>query len=150
MNIPLVFLLFILLRACFFLFSNYKISNFLKEYAFKLFLLAMIMEGNLESFSYFFIFDCINLQQSSTFQRNINLLTILFFFFFFSYIVVWYLIIKIAEGKDAKYFFVNYHLNLESFAHVSFESNLMNFCLAASHLIMENHCTKQLIAIACI
>ncbi len=136
MNAPMVFMVFIILRVFYFLSFKYKISHFFQEYSFKLFFIVMLMEGNLESFSYYFIFDCLNLHHHNPFQKCLNFLTLFCFFCFCWYVASWYFIIKVTEKEDSKYFFGNYHSNFISMLHLTFESNMLNLCLGACHILM--------------
>jgi hypothetical protein len=149
-NVPLVLLIFISLRCFFYLLFEYKASSLIREYAFKLFIVCLLMEGNHESFSYYFIFDVTHLGSKSHLQKGINCLTVLFFAMFFSYLTCWFFAIKMTQKKEAKHFFSNLRSNLKVWIHVTIECGLLNFCLAACHILIENDYNYQLLALTCV
>ncbi len=139
-----MFITFFILRTFFKMTSNYKISVLLREYAFKMFIICMLIEGNLESFSYFFTFDCVNLNSFNFWQKALNLLTLILFAAFLTYIIVWYVLVKLVQRQNSNHFFSNYHTNNQALISITLESSVLNFSLGACHVLLQSYYNLQL------
>ncbi len=140
-------LTFLALKILFKAFFNYRISLIIREYSFNLFLFVMLMEGNLESFAYFLMYDLRELNSLDYFEKRMSILTVLVSVLFFLYIFLSYFIIKIVEKDNARYFFDNYHTNNYSIALMSSQMNVFSFFLGMCHIMLEKSYSSQLMVL---
>jgi hypothetical protein len=147
LNIPLVVLTFLALKILFKVFFNNWISLLIREYSFNLFIFVMLMEGNLESFAYFLMYDLRELNSLDYFQKKISVLTVFFSVLFFWYTFLYYFIIKIVEKDNARYFFDNYHTNNYSMALMSSQINVFSYFLGMCHIMLDKSYSSQLIVL---
>ncbi len=149
-NISLVFIVFFVLRRCFYWLFEYKISVLFRKYAFKLVFVCLLMEGNLESFSYLFIFDITHLNSKNYWQKGVNILTVALFTIFFLYLISWFFVIKIIQKNKASHFFDNFQTNIKGIVFRTIECGILNFCLGACHILLESHYWIQILALTCL
>ncbi len=59
----------------------------------------MLMEGNLDSFTYYIVYDCLQMGADEYASEAINIATIFFGFFFIVYIFARFFLIQIILGS---------------------------------------------------
>ena len=109
----MIFVTFFALKILSNLLRKYKISFFLREYRLNALVLVMLFQGNVQVFSYHFIFDSGNTISWNFQQKIINSLTALFFWLTIIYIFSGIFLIRYAYQKLAKYFLDNYENSLK-------------------------------------
>ena len=94
------FVFLMLFKALF----NYRISKYIRKYAFYGILLFIIYEGNIEQFAFYFFSECKNLFSFNFSHKIANVLMIYFFFFLIIFSVGGLLFFTFHYRKLVKYF----------------------------------------------
>ena len=141
---PLVFGIFIIFRFFFHLTSKYKISLLFREYDFNIFFTIMLMEGNLESFTYFIVYDCLQMGGKEHASKIIHFATIFIGFFFFVYVFAAFFLIQILLRSKSKHILTDFKINVNSLLVATMQNGLLSFALGSIHILMENEYHQQL------
>ena len=131
----MLLVLFFLFKMLFNLLFKFEISIIFRQYAFNGYLLLMLIEGNSESFTYFFMYDCRELYQLNFWQKLFNLLTVFLFAIFFTLIIATFFMLKASYGKNAKSLFDNCNGTLRGSTNLLIQRSLLNFGLGSVHLM---------------
>jgi hypothetical protein len=127
--------MFFLMRFLFKLCFNFEISLLFRQYSFYAYLVLMLIEGNIEEFSYLFISELFTLFSFSFTDKISQVLMIGFFFFFIFAILSSYLIFKSTFNKLAKYFYDNCDTSIFGTVYLTITNGIFNFCLGSAHRI---------------
>ena len=143
----MVFIIFFGLKCAFNLIKKYRISLLLREYSFNALLLVMLFQGNIQLFSYHFMFDSTKLISHTFQQKMMNLATILFFWLTIVYAFSGIFLIRYSYQKNTKHFLENYENSLKGVFTYFFQNGLINFLLGTAHLMLENCYNAQLLTL---
>jgi hypothetical protein len=97
----------------------------------------MLMEGNLESFAYFLIYDLRELNSLDYFEKGMSILTVLVSVLFFWYTFLGYFIVKIVEKNNVQYFFGNYQPTFSGMILISTQLSGFSYFLGMCHILLE-------------
>ena len=103
-ELPLIFLTYTILLLIFRALFNYRISKYVRKYAFYGILLLIIYEGNVEQFTFFFFNECRNLFSLNIQHKLANVFMIYFFFLMLVFSVGGLLFFTFNYRKLVKYF----------------------------------------------
>jgi hypothetical protein len=105
----------------------------------------MLLEGNIESFTYFIMYDFTQLTSPDSLGKSLNILALVFAFLFFMAVLGGQFIVYFTEGKHSKHFLRGFKVGLPSIWFTTFHTGILNFCFGACHLLMQNHEENQLV-----
>ena len=103
-ELPLIFITYLLFAGAFKLLFNFRISKYIRKYAFAGILLFIIYEGNIEQFAFYFFTECKNLFSFNFPHKIANVLMIYFFFILIVFSVAGLLFFTYHYRKLVKYF----------------------------------------------
>ena len=131
----MLLVLFFLFKMLFNLLFKFEASIIFRQYAFNGYLLLMLIEGNSQSFTYFFMYDCRELYQLNFWQKLFNLLTVFLFAIFFTLLISTFFMFKASYDKNAKYFYDNCSNTVQGSTNLLIQRGLLNFGLGSVHLM---------------
>lgn len=146
-SIPLLVVIFFLLKLLRYLTKNWYIYKIFEVYAFNWYLMFMFLEGNCEEFTYLFVFDCIKMTDRSSSEKIVSCVTILLFGVFVMLLVAGFFIIKAHYKANSKFFFDNCNTTVHGCINLLIEYSLLNFLLGSVHLLFEYRYNLQLFII---
>lgn len=103
-ELPVILVLYSMLLFCFKLLFNYRISKYIRKYAFYGILLPLIYQGNVEQFAFYFFSECKSLFSLNISHKMANVLMIYFFFLLIVFSVGGLLFFIFNYRKLVKYF----------------------------------------------
>ena len=103
-ELPVMFLVQLLLLFLFYRLFNYRISKYFRKYSFYGIFMLMVYEGNVEQFAFYFFSECKSLFSLNFSHKIANVLLIYFFFFVIVFSVGGLFMLFYHYRKLSKYF----------------------------------------------
>jgi hypothetical protein len=143
-NFLLTLGLFAVLSLTYRLFKDYEVSGLLVQYSLWIYLFLMLIEGNLQFFTYLVVFEF-----STLFCRDILdkftycfLLTLFFGIVWFGIFIYFY--VKRNCSKHLEYFFDNVNGSLVGVMYIVFNFGIRNVLLGAAHFFFEDDYSQKI------
>jgi hypothetical protein len=147
-NVPYCLLVFLLLNRLFYGLFNYSISQYLRMFSFWGFLYQMLVESNVEYFS-FLGFRSLQTMFSSCFQHKLQLVfSVLFFYVVVAGTVSSYFLYRYFYGKLSKYFMSNVFRIKGAITIMTFLYGIRPFLKGVIHAFLYHYNAVQLISLA--
>lgn len=133
MNVFLVVLIFIIGNILMKILRRYN-RMILGQFSLTAYLLLMLLEGNIESFSYYFTSDATKLFSFNPVSKSLNISSITIFAILWFIIFVGYFLAPYLYKRKSKYIFDNCRVALQCSRYLFVEKCLLNFALGVSHM----------------
>lgn len=93
------------------------------------------------------MYDSTHITSTNLIEKILNLLTLILFVIFIAQLISGFFLLKSSYDKNAKYFYDNCSNTLTGSTQLLVEYGLLNFCLGAAHLMVENYYNTQLLVL---
>jgi hypothetical protein len=135
-EVPSILLTYIALSLVFRLLYNFRISKYIRKYAFYGTFLLAIYEGNVEQLSFFFFSECKNLFSFNFSHKLANVIMIYFFFLTIFFSVVGLMFFLYHYRKLVKYFIEDSDkINMEAVVMESLERSVYPLLFGSIHAL---------------
>ena len=147
-ELPMLFGIYLLLALAFRALFNFRISKYIRKYAFTGILLFIVYEGNVEQFAFFFFNECKTLFSVNLPHKLANVFMIYFFFLLIVFTIGGLLFFTFNYRKLVKYFMEDSKdVSFEAMLFESLELSIFPFVFGAVHALLLDNLYLQTIVL---